>query len=128
MRLVKPSDEDCLYIIERLKEKTNIFDYQTEEGFIENLRKKYGLIFESEFSWYFCNIHRWPTGLTTMNIEQVSRPGKSGGIKHMHKHLPEIEVYAKFIGVDRILLEGRRGIERIFPNYKTQSTTLWRDV
>ena len=128
MILIDKNNFDPQLIIPKLKEKTNMFDYETEESYTRRIKEGSFIIFLTDYSIFPCEFALYPSGLRTLEVNTVKLIEGEDGVQHAKDTLKKIEDYAKSVGIDRVVLEGRYGWLRIFPDYEIEQITLFKNI
>jgi hypothetical protein len=119
---------DPKLIIPKLKEKTNLFDYETDESYIRRMKQGAFIIFLTEHIIVPCEYLSYPSGLTVLELNVVKISTCENTLDHIISVLKEIEDYATKMGIDRIIIEGRLGWSRVFKDYETERITLFKNL
>lgn len=117
-------------LVERLKKKTNFFDYQTEESFLQLIQEDKFIVFQFKDYMAIGERRSYPTGLTTLIVTVISTNNDSRQLFNTpaRKYIDFVEEVVKKAGIDRIVVEGRKGWGRLLPDYSTSSITLFKDL
>ena len=67
----------------------------------------------------------YPTG---RKVAEVTHMGGKGILKALPGHTRQFEEWAKSLGCDAVAIVGRRGWEKIHPEYKPAQVTLVREL
>ena len=122
------NDETYQWIVNTLKTKLSIFDYVTEEGFKRILREGNYIVLLTDHLLLFCEVVIHATGLKTISVNVIKHSKEDGSLEHSKDALKEIEGMAKHLGIDRVLLEGRIGWTKVFPDYNVDKVILHKDL
>ena len=128
MQIIDKDNFDPNFIIPKLKEKTNLFDYETDESFIERMKEGAFIIFLTEHVIFPCEYISYPSGLTVLEVNIVKLSVCPNTLNHSVSALREIEDYATKMGINRIILEGRLGWKRVVSDYETERITLFKNL
>jgi hypothetical protein len=119
---------DLSSIIPHLRSKTDVFEYHTDESFLEAMNSGYMLIWESEGVVFPCELIIHHTGLKTLDINIVKMEPKGNKIKHIKECIKEIEEYCRKLGIDRARISGRVGWQRLLKDYTTERINLIKEI
>lgn len=113
-------------LVEKIKNKTNFFDYSSVPQFVSDIKKGRYTIWINEqivvlgqFKIYQGD--KIALSLTVANLSEDKA-------LDLQEHLNQIEQEAKKIGVTRIILDGRYGWKKVFPDYKVTSVILTKEI
>lgn len=112
--------------VNRLKEKTNYFDYIDIIKWKEDIRDRKQILWLTNEAVIIGKFLEFETGLVTLSLTVANVTDKP--IENYEECLQQIEKQAKAVGANRIILDGRAGWMRKFPDYKLSSVKLYKDI
>lgn len=120
------TDELCNQLITKLENKTDMFDYTTKEKFVEDIKTGYYAVWVNDNLTVVGEFIKYITGKTALSLTVVNR----GDEVHegWREDLIQIENEARNLGVNRVILSGRAGWKRVFPEYKLSTVKLIKDI
>lgn len=113
-------------VIEKLKEKTDFFDYNTVEDFLSDIVSNVYSVWVNEHILVLGEYRVYNTGLSVMNLTVVNHADDEYPFDEFRKDLQQLE--DSFEEVDRIILEGRMGWKKVFEDYEHSSLVLYKDI
>lgn len=113
-------------LITRLKEKTNMFDYIDEDKYKQKLLNKELVLWITNRLIVVGQFDTKETGLKTCSLTVANVTDSPD--TDFYEDLEQLEQMLKEIGVDRIILDGRKGWIRKMPDYSLSSVTLIKDL
>lgn len=113
-------------VITKLKNKTNMFDYIDEDKYKERIKNKELAIWITNRLICIGQFNTCETGLNTCSLTVVNSTDDID--TDYVTDLKQLEQILKDIGVDRIIVDGRKGWLRKLPDYSLSSVKLIKDL
>ena len=109
-----------------LKNKTNMFDYIDEDNYRLKILNTELAIWITNETVIIGQFKNYETGLKALSVTVANVTDEA--ITDFYKHLEEFEKIVKGLGIDRIILDGRKGWIRKLPDYSLSSVILIKDL
>lgn len=113
-------------VISKLKEKTNYFDYVNEDEYKKRILNKELVVWITNKLVCIGQFNTCETGLNTCSLTVVNTTDDID--TDYVTDLKQLEQILKDIGVDRIIVDGRKGWLRKLPDYSLSSVKLIKDL
>lgn len=126
--MLDKTDVDLGIVFEKLSSKNNLRDYQTESSFVDIILDEDYIIFIDENFVAPCKFTVHPTGLKTLEVHAAKMVGEGDEILNLRAAMVRIEDYCKHVGIDRIVVKGRRGMARVLPDFHLESITIIKNL
>ncbi len=111
-------------VCEKLYEKTDFFDYNLLTTFFSDIAKGNYDIWINEHILVLGDYKLYETGLSVMEFTVVNHSDdKYDGFVEDMKQLESF-----YEGIDRFILDGRAGWQRVFKDFNHSSTILYKDL
>ena len=113
-------------IVDKLKEKTNMFDYIDVVKYKHRLKTGQLTLWMTNECAIIGQLINYETGLKAMSLTVVNVTDKP--IQDYQSSLKKLEEELKQTGIDRIILDGRLGWIKRNPDYKLSAIKLIKDI
>lgn len=120
------TDELIKTIVDKLENKTDLFKIKDKNKYIKDLKDGKLVVWLHNKAVIIGSFYTTETELNTLSLTVVNVTDEP--ITDFEESFKQLEQEVKKAGVDRIVLDGRKGWQKIYPNFKVSSVVLSKDI